>query len=70
MDVCQAVPEWVVYALAAYPVLNHLRTLAPPQYRGAIGVGLAVADKLLGNYASCKNRPAIDQQDRITPRPK
>lgn len=65
---CQNLPDWVVYLLVVYPVLVHLRTLAPPQAQGALAVVFALLDGIVGNYRNCKNVP-IDRQSVVTKRP-
>jgi hypothetical protein len=65
---CQNIPDWIVYLLMAYPVLVHLRTLAPPQAQGALTVVFAILDAFVGNYKNCKNAP-IDLQHIVTKRP-
>ena len=64
---CEA-PAWVPWVLAAYPLLIHARTFLPPQAQGPAGVVLKVLDLVAANYGSAANK-AVDEQDKVTPRP-
>lgn len=65
---CQA-PEWLQYAMMAYPALVLLRPMLPPQAQGPAGALLKVLDVVAGNYANCKNAPKVtDSQSKVTRR--
>jgi len=62
-------PDWLPWLLAAYPLLTHARTLLPPTAQGVAGVALKVLDIVAANYGSATNKPPVDEQDKVTPRP-
>ena len=65
--------DWLPWLLVAYPLLAHARTLLPPTAQGAAGAVLKVLDIVAANYGNATNgrkRPVVDEQDKITPRPK
>lgn len=67
---CSESQDWLPWALAAYPLLVHVRTFLPPQAQGVAGVALKLLDVVAANYGSAKNhRVVVDEQDKVTPRP-
>lgn len=66
---CSESQDWLPWALAAYPLLVHVRTFLPPQAQGVAGVALKVLDIVAANYGSAKNHQPVDEQDKVTPRP-
>lgn len=47
-----------------------LRPLIPPKAIEALGLAGQVVEVLAGNTKHCKNAKPVDQQDRVTKRPK
>jgi hypothetical protein len=42
----------------------------PPTAQGVAGVALKVLDLVAANYGNATNKHPIDEQDKVTPRPK